>query len=186
MSWRDHAAPVGAALIMAWMFVMGTPGLDLVGPRSAKQRAVIGAQPFGGLALAAIDLNTKVRRPIVEPIAVLQRPLGLAQEWNLYAGGPDRVVRLEILIDDRVVYRSADPDATWLRSELRYRRLRPIAAGLCRDGKHSDGLRNWALRRAREDFPDAETVTFRCPRAPWPGRGAVPPRGKTLRLRAPS
>ncbi|MFT4627543.1 MAG: hypothetical protein ACI8PZ_006229 [Myxococcota bacterium] len=174
---------VWAAALLGWMTLMGTPGLDLAG---GPQIAVANrnADAWWSPVLRAIaTVNIELRQPVVRRLSVLERPLGLAQSWGLYGGGPDQVTRVEILIDDQVQYRSGDSAAVWLEPALRYRRLRSITAGMCRDGKHSDGLRGWVARRARRDFPDARTVGFRCERSAWPGVDGKAGRTRTLSLR---
>lgn len=173
LSPTDHLRGVAVLAAAFLMFALGTPGLDLVhGDRwlpgtAARERQL--QRPYGQIAVLVADVNRSVRLPIVDVLTPLQRPLRLAQSWGLYGAGPRDMRRFEIRVDDRVVYRSADPEHTWLRSVLRYRKLRPIVDAHCTgESKNSEGLAAWIVARARRDFPEATTVWMGCSVRPWP------------------
>ncbi len=111
-----------------------------------------------------------MRRPIVAWLEPLQRPLRIAQSWSLYGSGPNRIVRMEILVDDELWFRAGDPEHTFQKAFLRYRRIRPIAVHTCLDdSKHSQRLveiladRVRAVKRGGLDVHDlfllAQTAT---------------------------
>lgn len=164
------AAVLGVALLM---LILGTPGLDLLGPQlwlpgSVGRQEQISVHPLGWIPVWFADANRAVRQPIVDWVTPLQRPLRLAQAWGLYGRGPRDVRRLEIAVDGQVVYRSNDPEARWLRSVLRYRKIRPIVDAHCGGhSKNSLGLSRYIARKALEEWPDAQEIEIRCVVRPW-------------------
>ncbi len=153
--------------------ILATPGLDLLGTNqlvSEQSRNRMRREPLGFVAIGAADFNRSVRAPFNQALTPLQRPLRIAQSWGLYAGGPKQLDRMEILIDDTLVYRSKDPDHTWLASVLTYRRIRPIVAYTCYGKSRNDAhLIAYVVDRARRDFPDASEIVVQCTEVPFPG-----------------
>lgn len=163
----DHVRAVAVLLAGFSMLMLGMPGLDLLGPKrfapGSKERADILEEPWGRISVGAADLNRAVREPIVAVLTPIQRPLRMAQSWGLYGGGPAKLRRLEIYVDGRLVFRSNDPEATWLEPALRYRRIRPVVDAHCMGkSKNTPGLMTWIVRRAREDFPEATHLRLQC------------------------
>ncbi len=79
---------------------------------------------------------------------------------------------MHIFVDEELKYRSGDDTHRWLRSELRYRKLRPIADAYCSGtSKNARGLSDWIVRRARADFPEASSVSISCSVTAWPEVG---------------
>ena len=173
---RGHIRGALVLFSLVCILVLGFPGLDAIGesqwrPGSAKRKELV-AQPGGFLVAAAADLNRAVRMPIVRALTPLQRPLRLAQTWGLYPGGPHWALHMEISVDERLVYRSEDPEYTWLRSTLHYRRIRPMGDAICHaTSKNRRGFIRYITRRARQDYPDATRVDIRCFKTAWPGTG---------------
>lgn len=164
----------GAVLLAAvLMLVLGFPGLDLVnGDRystPASRKRVTERFPLGFVAVAAADVNRMFRAPLVDVLKPLQRPLRISQSWGLYGAGPKRVQRLELAIDDNLVYRSQSGTETWMAATLRYRRLRPMVDALCSlDSAREEALLTWLAARAAEDFPDSGSLEVRCTVAQFP------------------
>lgn len=159
------------------MWTLGTPGLDFVSGRiwTDKDKARLVAQssePVAEVTFALLALNQSVRKPLVAMFAPLQLPFRLGQDWNLYRDGPNKVRRLEIRVDDAVVYRSVDPNFTWLEPQLRNRRVRPMVESTTvdRNSPNWKGLSHFIVARAREDFPTATRVELRCLAGSFPGQ----------------
>ncbi|MEQ1503324.1 MAG: hypothetical protein ABMB14_13890 [Myxococcota bacterium] len=120
---------------------------------------------FGVLALPALEHSRLVA--VLEP---LQRPLRIAQSWNLYGRGPKKVKRFELAVDGVVRYRSNDPEAAFLAPLLRYRRIRPIVTALCGDRSEvRDAFVAFVADQVWADDPAARHLTVRCTVSPWPG-----------------
>lgn len=152
------------------MGILGFPGLDqksmdwLQDPEDRKDA------PMN--ELLAADFQHHVRRPITSALSHLERPLRLAQSWNLYGVGPNRMVRFEVLVDDVSWFRAADPAHTYRKAFLRYRRIRPVVVNTCLDqSRHSERLVELLVEDVRADAPDARKVVVRCTSARWPGTG---------------
>ena len=78
----------------------------------------------------------------------------------------------EILVDDEVWYRAADPDHTYRKSFLRYRRIRPVVVNTCLEkSRHSQRLVELLVKDVRAEAPHAREVVVRCTSARWPGQG---------------
>ena len=146
--------------------LLATPGVDQLGANrltTEKSRHRMKQEPLGFVAVGAADANRAVRLPLVNLLSPLQRPLRIAQSWGLYGGGPSGVERMEILIDNTLVYRSKDPAHEWLAPVLTYRRVRPIVNTTCQSDSRNDAhLMAFILTHARADFPDAKEVVVRC------------------------
>ena len=121
--------------------------------------------------IALLALNHTLRVPLADMFSPLQRPFRISQEWNLYRDGPNEVRRLEIWVDGSLVYRSIDPNATWLQPQLRNRRLRPVVETtvMSRNSLNWRGLGRYIVASARAAFPTATTVELRCLAGPFPG-----------------
>jgi len=159
-------------------FIEGTPGFDYMkrsdlNDDEEKQALIdeVGELP-GRIGIALYALNREVRRPLSDPLHQLERPFRLSADWNLYRDGPSKVRRLEILIDGRAIYRSQDDELTWLRPQLRNRRLRPILENMARTDKVKNwrGVVRYVAARAREDFPDCTRIEIRALHGRHPGK----------------
>jgi hypothetical protein len=178
-----------ALLLVVYFLVAlhGCPGLDYLGARdfvSEKSRQEIREQmsEIGAQAAFAIGaFNRKVRLPLVRKTEWVQKPFRVAQTWNLYRDGPGRVHRLEIRIDDTLVYRSASDEYDWLEPQLRSRRTRPMVESTTRKrfSKNWKGLTRYIVRKALEDFPEAQEISLLSLSGRYP-RGKMKPRHRIV------
>jgi hypothetical protein len=67
---------------------------------------------------------------------------------------------LEIRIDGVIVYRTLDPQLTWLEPILRNRRIRPVVESMTSKPKarNRTGLARLIVTQARNDFPKVRQV----------------------------
>jgi len=150
------------------MGVLATPGLDYMprnALRTAKNRALleerIGAVP-ARIGFGLVTFNRKLRLPLVELLGPLQKPFRIAQSWNLYRDGPKRMRKMEIQIDDQAVFRLGDPELDWLRGPLSNRKMRPVMESTARstESRNWRGFARFVIDRAREDYPQAQSVAL--------------------------
>ena len=126
------------------------------------------------------DLNRDLRRPLVKWLTPLQRPLRIEQTWRLYGDGPGWVHRVEILVDEAVVYRTGDADLDWGEGTWLFRRIRPVPATVatrCRKNNqpvNRVGLSRLVMERALVDFPEAQRVEMRVLADEFPGNELRP------------
>ncbi|RME25070.1 MAG: hypothetical protein D6798_09755 [Deltaproteobacteria bacterium] len=164
------------------LLLLGTPGLDLMKPEDfdepAEQEAARARHgPLLGALLVEIAwVDEHLRLPVYERVAPIQRPFRARQSWHLYRDGPDRVRRLEIRVDGRLVHRSADPAHAWGAAWLRNRRIRPVMQAVARrpGSPNRRGMVRAIIHAARRDFPEAGEITVTATRAPFPGTEAAP------------
>ena len=168
-----------ASLLIVYFLIAlhGCPGLDYLSKRDfvseksqnelREQMPEIGVQ--AAIALGA--LNRRIRLPLVEKTEWIQKPFRVAQTWNLYRDGPSRVNRLEILVDGELVHRTADSDHSWLTPQLRSRRVRPMVESTARkkNSKNWRGLARFIAERARQDFPELQSVEIRATQVRFTG-----------------
>jgi hypothetical protein len=170
---RDRIRAGILAVIYALFFVLATPGLD-GSPRNflkteEQEQKLAESIPSAAVSVLKVfaDFNREVRRPVVKWLTPIQRPLRIEQTWRLYGDGPRLVHRMEIRVDEEVVYRSGDPDLDWERGTWRFRRVRPMPATLADHCRKRDqpvnriGFSRLVTQRALEDFPEAERVEVR-------------------------
>jgi hypothetical protein len=149
----------------AALLLLGTPGLDFLPPKhlqSKRSQNAMEAQHGAfktQLAVAAADLN-RLRLPIEDSIGQIQPIFRIAQSWHLYRDGPRQTHKLEIRIDGVIVYRTLDPQLTWLDPILRNRRIRPVVESMVTKPKAGNrmGLGRLIVTQARNDFPKVRQV----------------------------
>jgi hypothetical protein len=174
---REHLRAAAVLAVGASMLIAAPPGLEFGGIRgldSEAKREAARAQ-YGevlvalGVAFAALERG--LRRPLAAPLLPLQRAFRIEQTWNFYPDGLGWVYRLEIDVDDALVFRMNDPEHAWLAPQLTCRRLRPLvqATAVSMNSRNSEGVARFVVRHAREDFPDASEVVIRSMRGAWPG-----------------
>ena len=176
---RPSLQALAATLVCFFLLCAGTPGVRSVGHkhRTEKGRAQLHERlgtVFAVITIQAGWVNDHVRKPLAEPLWPIQQFFGIAQTWSLYAGVDKKLRRLEVHIDDELVYRSNDPTATWLAGPLGSRRIRPLLDRVVMRKKtvHWDRLTRFVTSRARQDFPHAASIRLlavhqaRTPQAP--------------------
>ena len=196
---RDHLRAIGIMLIYVVFFVLATPGIDglpkgfLDSQQKKDKLAETVPKPLVHVAAWMMDLNRSIRLPLLNVLAPIQPPLRLEQTWMLYGDGPDRVRRLEVLIDDEVVYRTEHDVLDWREATFRMRRLRPMPSTIvsrCPQKRMVKGewvLKNLPVNRiglsrvvlewALQDFPEAQRVELRAISGPYPGHELIPSHG---------
>lgn len=153
-----------AAFVVFFLLCAGTPGFSSLGSRpftgkegDRLRRQAGAAEPALSVALW---LQQYVRHPMSRRLRLIERTFRIRQTWNLYPRGPKRSRSLEVLVDDRLVYRSNDRAHRWLADKLDHRRVRPINQTLV----ERDVALNWKpmmryLRRnAERDFPEMTSL----------------------------
>ncbi len=173
---RDPLRAAGIVAVGLLILLLGTPGLDFLDSSlqrpEKRQKVMKNAGPFwGGLGLGIYDLSRKVRNPLLDFFGPLQRPFRVSQNWSLYRDGPGKLMRLEIRIDDRIIYRSVDNEYDWNEAVFRNRRLRPVVEStvMSTDSQNWRGLTRWVVQAARADFPETQRVDLIALHGPFPG-----------------
>ncbi|MEC7949473.1 MAG: hypothetical protein VX265_18035 [Myxococcota bacterium] len=175
---RDHLRAAAVFLVGGALLMAGFPGLDYASARDVRSlvapaRAL--ATPLGMGMAAVAGFNEGLRRPVARALRPVERLFRVSQEFHLYRDGPNRVDRLEVLIDDVLVYRTRDAAHDWRAAQFGNRHFRPMVAtaALKPAAANQEGICRWIVARAREDFPDAREVEIRSTRTrfgvdePW-------------------
>lgn len=162
---RRSLTAVLAGFVCFFFLCAGTPGVRSVGRkhRTDKGRAQLHRRlgpVFATITIGAGWVNDHLRKPLSEPLWPLQKRLGIAQTWALYAGVDHTVRWLVVEVDGTVVYRSNDPDARWLAGPLGSRRMRPVLdkAVMRESTGHWDPLTSFLVGRAARDFPEMQQL----------------------------
>lgn len=121
------------------------------------------------LALMAVEVND-IRKPIARQIGGFQPLFRIRQSWHLYRDGPSTIRRMEVMVDDTVVYRTGDSERDWNVDVFSNRRIRPMAETFAKKpkAKNPRGLIRYTIHQARLDFPDATRIEVR---STWARRG---------------
>ncbi len=159
------------------LLLLGTPGIDFMKASDFdepdEETAAIDTYgpALGELLIGTAWFDQHVRMPVYDLVAPLQRPIRARQSWHLYRDGPDRVQRLEIRVDGKLVHRSADPDHAWRNAQLRNRKIRPVMQAIARrpGSPNWRGMVRFLVSAARHDFPDAQQIAITATSAPFPG-----------------
>jgi len=154
------------------LFVLATPGLESL--PSSRQELEETRDDFPGslfaITEAAMWVEENFRGPLVDVMTPIQRPLRLEQSWALYGSGPHSALRMEIVIDSTLVYRTQDPEHRWLTPQLQHRRIRPMLSSMVtkKNPDNRVGLERFILTQAQAEWPAAEAVELRFTRTPYP------------------
>ena len=177
VGWLPHAR--AAALLLAFVIlgVLGTPGLDFLGEQnlqkpSKREQFLNRFGPlWGAVGLSIFDADQVIRQPLVRMFEPIQRPFRISQSWSLYRDGPSRVMRMEIQVDGRIVYRSVDDEYPWMQEIFRNRRVRPMVETTVMevDAPNRLGLSRFIRQRAQQDFPGTKRVDILALWGPFPG-----------------
>lgn len=186
---REHLQAAAALLLGGAFLVAGMPGLSTWGSgalRTEAARAEVLAElgpVVGALAIGAADFNRHVRAPVARRLIPAQRLFRVRQAWSLYGGGPPVVRHLEVWVDERLVYRTRDPQHAWEASRLGNRKVRPMVETAARKPVATNwkGLARYVLTRAREDFPAAQEVRILATRGAFGEEAAAVVHGRVAR-----
>ncbi|HNC96829.1 MAG TPA: hypothetical protein PKW90_11935 [Myxococcota bacterium] len=173
---RDQLRAAGIVAVGLLILLLGTPGLDFLDGSlqrpEKRQKILANAGPFwGSVGLGIYDVSRKVRNPLLDLFGPLQRPFRVSQNWSLYRDGPGKLMRLEIRVDDRIIYRSVDNEYRWREEVFRNRRLRPVVEStvMSSDSQNWRGLTRWVVDAARADFPETQRIDLIALHGPFPG-----------------
>ena len=178
---------ISLLLVYFLIALHGCPGLDYLGERDfvseRSKRELRSQMPEWGaqIAFAFGDFNRGYRLPLVRATEKLQKPFRVAQTWNLYRDGPGRVNRLEIRVDDVLVFRTGDDSYDWLEPQLRNRRLRPVVESTTRKlrSKNWRGLTRFLVEHVHDEFPDAQKLELTSYKGAYP-KGKMHPRHRIV------
>lgn len=129
---RRQLRAVGALALCLGFFATGAPGLSRAKPAAWEegtlQERIENSVPswLAPPALAGAWAGVQLRLATERLLGPVQQVFRVRQNWHLYGGGPRRIYRLEVWVDDALQYRSADPDHRWATAQLDHRRFRPI------------------------------------------------------------
>ena len=161
------------AVVYVSLFILATPGIDSLGidrlTQAERQKMIREGTPAWVLDLGE-DVG-QLRRQLLRPLTPLQRPLRIEQSWGLYGQGQSRVRRMEVYLEDALVYRSGDPEDDWLEPVFRNRRLRPMVDTVSRkpSAKNRNALMSLIAQRAAEQNPQLSAIEVRFTIAKFPG-----------------
>ncbi len=159
------------AAVYLCLFILATPGIDSLGGLTAKdrQQALLAGVPE--VMLDLYSAAVRARRPALKRLTPLQRPLRIEQSWGLYGSGQTRVRKMEIWLDDALVYRSGDHEHDWLEPLFRNRRLRPMIDTVARkpNARNRDALMWLIADRAAEEHPGLSEIEVRFIVGRFPG-----------------
>lgn len=172
-----HARAALLLMIHALFWLLGTPGLDFLPVKIytiAKDRNELVERvslPVAKVAFAIADFNREIRTPLADSLGAVQRPFRISQQWHLYRDGPGKLERMEIYLDDALVYRSVDSEYRWLEPQLRNRRVRPMVESTVqrRRSPNWEGLSRFIVSKALAERPDVKKVELRCLHGSFPG-----------------
>ncbi|TNE83944.1 MAG: hypothetical protein EP330_31360 [Deltaproteobacteria bacterium] len=160
-------------LVIAWMVILGFPGLDRLHPRDyegAKREKLLQQGIGGQLEVLVGDIDRLVRRPLADRLEWTQRVPRVSHSWHLYRDGPSKVRRLEVWVDDELWFRSQDKEHDWRRAQLTMRKFRPMVSTTASDPKAKNwrGAVRWIAREAHKDKPELTEVRVVGTAAPFP------------------
>jgi hypothetical protein len=145
---------------------MAMPGLDTnaskhvhePAKRARLERRV--GPVLATVALAIVQVDRTIRRPIARRLTPLERLFRIRQSWHLYTNGPKHVRRLELWADDTLLYRTRDPEHAWRAATLENRKIRPMAETVAQKDQAFNwkGYGRFVVRSVLEDRPDTEMV----------------------------
>lgn len=178
-----------ATSVLFFLVCAGTPGFSSLGsaPSQGSLKGDWKAKAAAGFLKGSTWINQRLRKPLARRLRPVERVFRIRQAWNLYSGGPNRSRSLEILVDDRLVYRSNDPEHAWLDDKLGHRRVRPINQTLV----EKDTALNWkpmmrfVLRHAQADFPEMTSLQLQAQWTNHRGDNRAPVRVHGRRMEAP-
>ena len=161
------------AVVYVSLFILATPGIDSLGidrlTKADRQKLIREGTPVWLLDLG-MDIG-QLRRLLLKPLTPLQRPLRIEQSWGLYGQGQSRVRRMEVYLEDALVYRSGDPEHDWMEPMFRNRRLRPMVDTVSRkpSAKNRNALMSLIAQRATDQNPELAAIEVRFTIAKFPG-----------------
>jgi hypothetical protein len=171
---RRHLTAAVVLATIAWMILLGFPGLDRLNPKhyeGERRERLLQKGAGGAVEVFLGDVDRLVRRPITDRLEWTQRVPRVSHSWHLYRDGPGKVRRLEIWVDDELWFRSQDDAHAWRRPQLTMRKFRPMVSTTASDprAKNWRGMVRWAAREAYKDKPDLREVRVVGTATPFPG-----------------
>lgn len=174
--WRRQVTAAVVMATIAWMILLGFPGLDRLNPRDyqgERRERLLHRGAEGRAEVFLGDVDRLLRRPLADRLEWTQRLPRVSHSWHLYRDGPGKVRRLEIWVDDELWYRSQDDAHSWRDAHLTMRKFRPMVSTTASDPKAKNwrGMVRWAAREAYKDKPDLKEVRVVGTAVPFPGDG---------------
>lgn len=175
---RAQLTALAVLLVHAWLLIVGTPALELLGTSRLKRPDQIATAqekygaPWADILVELAAFNRAWRHPLAKKIGGPQRVFRISQSFHLYRDGPSRVRRLEVHVDGALWFRSGDPAHDWLRPALTHRRMRPVVETTTKkkEVKNRAGLYRYIVGQALEAKPTAQEVRFVSVQAKFPAR----------------
>lgn len=185
-TYREHLHAVAALSVLMFLLCTGTPGFSAwdhstLADERAQENIIRQQGPLiGQTAIALADLNRRFRLPIARRLNKIEQLFRIRQKWQLYTSGPKHAHRLEVWLDEALVYQTQSRDHAWLRPQLSHRKLRPMVDSLAakETAFNWKGMGRFLLLNAREDFPEATTISIVATRARFGEPDSAPTHGQ--------
>jgi hypothetical protein len=172
--------PMAKEELGRWVAVAARVGVEITIPELADWMTSTGA------------VAASARKAVMAPFGPWFRLTGTGQGWGLFTYPDTFPHRLTVEVREgrswRTVYAGLDPDATWMRPQLAYRRVRAVYDGNTdKVGPSYEPFVDWVAAHAFADFPDAKQVRvgFVRTHSTMPGEAADPEvAARLLRVRS--
>lgn len=169
-----HVEAVLALLVFGWLLLYGDPFLKRIDPADYDSEAEWSAfaERWGGLTpgMRALVALQRLKLPVYTGLGFTTELFDTPQGYGVYAEGGSKQRRVEVWVDDALVYRNRDPEHTWRARYLGDARIRPLLVKTCKkadEARSWEGLARYLADRVRADFPDAQGIELVCSVAGW-------------------
>ena len=186
LTYREHLHAVAALFVLVFLLCTGTPVFSAWGwdtlttareqERLIRQHGVL----IGRAGIALTDLNRTIRLPITRRLNKIEQLFRIRQKWHLYTSGPKHAHRLEVWIDEALVYQTQSRDHAWLRLQVSHRKLRPMIDSLAtkETAFNWKGMGRFLVHSAQADFPEAQSIAIVATKATFGDPDSTPTHGQ--------